>query len=49
MTLEQILIAMFHALESNDLKTYTLLRPKAIELVAAREIIALEENPLPLQ
>ncbi|WP_157684651.1 hypothetical protein [Bdellovibrio bacteriovorus] len=48
MTLQQILIAMFHALESGDLNTYKNLRPKAIELVASVELKELEENTLPL-
>lgn len=35
--LEQILITMFKALESNDLNTYVLLRTEAIELIKELE------------
>lgn len=42
MTLEEILIEMFIALESNDLPTYVKLRPLAIELISHKNLLASE-------
>lgn len=38
MTLEEILIEMFYALELNDLQTYVKLRPLAIEKIAEKNL-----------